>query len=113
MYEILITILIIFFVATFVISWLIIRKEKMKERLLLIEKGIDISNLPQNKGFRFSFPWLKVGIVVTSVPLGFLVGGVLEVYMHYSIGLPGLLAFLFVGFGMIIAHYIDKPKAEK
>ena len=112
MQTIVVAILIALFLCGLFLTFYFVHKSRMKERLLLIEKGVDISNLPLIGKLKIRIPWLKIGIIVISFPLGFLLGGFMELYKHWSVDLPGVLAFLFTGIGMIIAHYIDKPKAK-
>ena len=87
--------------------WYFSHKSKEKERLLLLEKGIDPSELPERS--TFSFPWLKLGCLVTSVALGLMLGLFLEDYYGAA---PPLLMFLFGGIGLIIAHYVDRPDVK-
>jgi hypothetical protein len=108
-----VTVLGVLFLTGLFLTIYFIYRARAKERLLLIEKGVDISNLPSFGNFKIKIPWLKIGIVVVSFPLGFLLGGFLELYKHWSVDLPGVLAFLFTGIGMIVAHYADRPKAEE
>ena len=115
--ELIMAILLIFFSTIVFLNWIFMYKGREKERLMLIEKGIDISNLPKQEGFKFSFPWLKIGIIITSVSIGVLIG----VFFNYvpffaeiaSGGLPVILAFLFGGIGMMLANYLDKPKVHQ
>lgn len=75
---------------------------------MLIEKGIDLSQLPLERKFVNIFPWLKTGIVVAFMGLGLLFGN--------ADNNPGVMmgcVFLFGGIGMILANYLDKPKAQK
>lgn len=84
--------------------WYNIHRSKERERLLLLEKGIDLSDLPGRSSF--SFNWLKMGCLVTSATIGLILGLILEDYFNDAapIGM-----FLFGGIGLIIAHYVDKP----
>ncbi|MEX0646421.1 MAG: DUF3149 domain-containing protein [Balneolaceae bacterium] len=105
------TIIFVTFVIVAFLTWFFIHKSKEKERLLLIEKGIDYSQLPDRK-FNFSFPWLKLGTVVTSITIG---TGIAVIIMENGghEGFVPLFMFLFGGIGMIIAHYVDKPAKIK
>lgn len=103
------TIITVAFIAAVFLTWFFIHKSKEKERLLLIEKGVDISKLPTRETFNFNFPWLKVGIVVTCTTIGLGIGIVLYEIGLKTEGVPPILMFLFGGIGMIIAHYVDKP----
>lgn len=103
------TIISVAFIAAVFLVWFFIHRSKEKERLLLIEKGADFSQLPERGTFNFNFPWLKIGIVLTSATIGLGIGAVLfEMGLRLE-GAPFILMFLFGGIGMIIAHYLDKP----
>ena len=98
--------ILIFFMACVFFTWFFIHQAKVKERMLLIEKGIDLSNFPKNN-FKFYFPWLKIGIIIISACLGLIFG------LTYSGIYWLILMFLFGGIGMIIAHFVDKLKEQK
>lgn len=94
-------------VIAFFLTWFFIHKAKAKERQLLIEKGVAYDQLPDIKVFNFSFPWLKMGIVITTIT----VGTSIAVYIMESGGpeiIVPLAMFLFGGIGLIIAHYVDR-----
>lgn len=103
-----------FFMACVFFTWFFIHRARTKERLLLIEKGIDLASLPKSGKFRISFPWFKIGIVITSIATGLMLGVFLMAipfFAHVAAGqLPIPLMFLFGGIGMILAHFLDKPK---
>jgi hypothetical protein len=117
MSEILFAIVIICFMAGLFLTWSFVHKAKVKERLLLIEKGVDVSNLPKNGKFKFIFPWLKLGIIITSASFGILLGLYLRelkiLPSGIGEGLPLIFPYFFGGFGMILAYFIDKPKEQK
>lgn len=124
--QIFIFIIVIFFFVAIFLAWFFIYKAKTKERLLLIEKGVELSNIPKKK--RFRFPWLKVGVVIAFGSIGVLIGGFLEYFnlfkpeeptemfersILYQGGMLSLLfMYLFGGIGMVIAHYLGKKKRE-
>jgi hypothetical protein len=109
-------ILLIFFLTALFLTWFFTHKARVKERLLLIEKGIDPTSLPKSGSFKFIFPWLKIGIVITSISVGLLLAAILmEMPFFSKIAdglLPLLLIFLFGGIGMILAYLIDKPQEQ-
>lgn len=102
------TIIFIAFITAAFLTWFFTHKSREKERILLIEKGVDYSQLPDSKIFKFNFPWLKLGTVVTSIAIG---TGIGIIIMEFGVneGVVPLFMFLFGGIGMIIAHYVDKP----
>jgi len=102
------SIVFIFFMAGVFFTWFFIHKAKSKERLLLIEKGFDLSQIPQERKFVINFPWLKTGIVVASMGLGLTFGS--------ASSNPGIIigsVLLFGGAGMILGKYVDNPKVQK
>lgn len=121
--NLLIIVILFFFTAIF-FTWFFIHKAKTKERLLLIEKGVELSSIPKRR--RFKFPWLKIGIVITCGSIGVLLGGFLEYFnlfkpeentsimgrsILHSRGMISLLfMYIFGGVGMILAHYLSKKK---
>ena len=126
--SIFILIIVIFFFTAIFFTWFFIHKAKTKERLLLIEKGVELSNIPRRR--RFKFPWKKIGIVIVFGAFGVLFGGFLESFnlfkpeesttplfemsiLHQNGILSLLFMYLFGGGGMIIAHYLDKKKGNK
>lgn len=110
-------ILLMFFVTIVFLTWLFSQKARMNERMFLIEKGIDPSTLPKCGEFKFYFPWFKIGLIITGIALGLLLGVFLNLIPFFkqvaSGNLPGIFLFLFGGIGMMLAHHLDKPKAQK
>lgn len=112
-------ILLICFLTGLFLTWFFIHRARAKERLLLIEKGIELSNLPKKGFFRVKFPWLKIGILITSISFGLLVAFILTKkiqFFHTNAGErdpSSLFIFLFGGIGMILAYILDKPKEQK
>lgn len=84
--------------------WFNIHRSKERERLMLLEKGIDFSDWPERSSFRFN--WLKMGCLVTSATIGLILGVFFEDFFSDA---PTIGMFLFGGIGLIIAHYVDKP----
>jgi len=117
METIIFAVLLIFFLTGLFLTWFFIHRARTKERLLLIEKGIEPSNLPTTGNFKFKFPWLKIGVVVSSVSIGLLLGAFLTTLPFFERiaggQLPLLLIFLFGGIGMVLASFIDKPKEQR
>lgn len=108
METIALSIVFIFFMAGVFFTWFFIHKAKSKERLIMIEKGLDLPQHTQSFQFGTNFPWLKVGIIVVCMGVGLL----------FSIGFQENGAtigfvFLFGGLGLIIANFTGKPKVQK
>lgn len=102
------TIIAVAFITAIFFTWFFMHKAKEEERQLLIERGADLSELPERGTVTFRFPWLKLGCVFTMGCIGLLIGLLLE--EHYPLGVGGepLLGMLIMGgIGMIIAHYVS------
>ncbi len=111
-------ILLICFLTGLFLTWFFIHRARAKERLLLIEKGIDLSNLSKNGYFKVKFPWLKIGILIASISFGLLVAFILNKIQFFRTNAgerdtSSLFIFLFGGIGMILAYIFDKPKEQK
>lgn len=102
------SIVFIFFMAGVFLTWFFIHKAKTKERLLMIEKGVDISQIPQERKLITNFPWLKIGIVAAFMGFGLTIGDT-DSNMIITMG----VLLLFGGIGMILANYLDRSKANK
>jgi hypothetical protein len=86
------------------------RKAKNKERMALIEKGIDASIfMKEETTFHQVLMW---GMLLGGIGLGLLLGYVLSVYtpMRQEIIMP-ILALLFGSFGLI-GYYVYRKKTE-
>lgn len=103
-------------------AWFFFVQARNKERLALIEKGADAANFFAKKESkkRFSFPWMKFGLLLCGLGFGLGIG-------LFVISLPGLeksmedvgpgivfaTTFIFGGIGMMLSHYVDKPKSTE
>lgn len=108
-----VTIVVIVFAVFFTMAcfaflvWYNIHRSKERERLLLLEKGIDFSDLPRRSSF--SFNWLKMGCLITCATIGLILGLLLE--DRFNDAAP-IGTFLFGGIGLIIAHYLERPREK-
>jgi len=108
MEQITLSIVFIFFMAGVFLTWFFSHKAKAKERLMLIEKGIDLPASQQSKIFEGNFPWLRVGVVVIGMGVGIIFG-----VTSHNFGMTMGGVFLFGGIGMFLASFLDKPKVQK
>ena len=88
------------------------RRAKFKEKMILIEKGLDIKDLNLLNEKRYKFPWLKIGIVITSASIGLAFGmfWLRKLGVNGPEGIPMVMMMLFTGIGMIIAHFIRRTE---
>lgn len=108
MSQITFTIIFLAFLTAGFLAWFFTHKSREKERLMLIEKGIDVPDKESGFSFSFRFPWLKVGIVITAISTGILMGVVVTTLTDFHNDLVPVFMLLFGGIGMIIAHYVGK-----
>jgi len=96
------------------LAWFFMQRAKFKEKIILIEKGIDIKDLHLMENKKHQFSWLKIGIVVIGLSIGLISGLLLMYILRWSDWiLPLLGMLLFGGIGMVLANYIDKPSGDK
>ena len=108
-------------VVSILLGWYFYLKIRNKERMALIEKDKDVSEIYARKkiNFSFQFPWLKIGIITTGFSIGWMTAVlILELGLklpdgNYTIGpepfVMGVL-FLFTSVSILIAYFADKPK---
>lgn len=105
-------------------GWYFYLKIRNKERMALIEKDKDVSEIyaRPKTNFRFRFPWLKVGIITTGFSIGWMVAIlILELVIkqprgNYTIApeafIMGII-FLFTSVSILVAYFADKPKNKE
>ena len=108
MEQITLSIVFIFFMAGVFFTWFFSHKAKVKERIMMIEKGMDLPVARQSRIFEANFPWLRIGIVVIGMGIGIILG---VNYHDYGMAMGGI--FLFGGIGMFLANFLDRPKVQK
>lgn len=90
------------------LAWYFIRRAKFKEKILLMEKGIDIKDLNMSGSNKIIFPWLRIGIIITGVALGVLVVSL----ANLTGGEGEALILLFTGLSFILAYFIGGTKDQ-
>ncbi|HDZ40102.1 MAG: hypothetical protein JRJ57_08210 [Deltaproteobacteria bacterium] len=97
------------FFAAITVSWVFYVRARNKERMALIEKGVDAPDAFKEA----KFPWLKIGIVIIGLCLG--VALVVLSFMfqpklsgEFFLILMILSGLFFGGIAMVIAHYVDR-----
>ena len=105
-------------------GWYFYLKIRNKERMALIEKDKDVSEIyarPKSKS-GFHFPWLKIGIITTGFSVGWIVALlILELVLrqpegNYRIAAePFILGiiFLFTSVSILVAYFADKSKNKE
>lgn len=107
MNQIVFTIIFLAFLTAGFLAWYFSHKSREKERMLLIEKGLEVPEQKNGWNFSFRFPWLKLGILITAIAVGLIIGITLNEITDNR-EFPPIMMLLFGGIGMIIAHYVGK-----
>jgi hypothetical protein len=108
MSQITFTILFLAFLTAGFMAWYFSHKSREKERLMLIEKGLEVPDLDRGIKFTFRFPWLKIGILITFIATGLIAGIIISEMTESRTPFEPIMMLLFGGLGMILAHYIDR-----
>ncbi len=94
------------FIICMFLVWYFSNNARLKERLLLIEKGLNPDDFLK-KTEPSGSPWLKIGIVVIGLSLGVAVTAKFFIQDDtYQIPTMGI----FAGASLIVANYISKYK---
>ena len=87
--------------------------------MAMIEKTGSLPELVKTRESRFRFSWFKFGMILAGSGLGLCITFLLMVsprfenIVRFSDGLvPIGLMFLFGGLGIVMAHYLEKPKEK-
>jgi len=107
------------FLASIVLGLYFYFSARHKERMALIEKNADVSEIFKVREFRFHFPWLKLGMTILGVGFGLFAVVVLAnqpEIQNLTQDLREMLVtgtiLIFGGLGLVIAHFIEKPKGK-
>ena len=104
------------FFASIFFGWYYYLQARHSERMALIEKNVDVTEIFRVRKTSFSFPWFKIGMMITGVGLGFFLSMFITYYSRIpeEIAEPIFVGFLlfFGGLGIIIAYFIEKPKEK-
>lgn len=104
------------FFASIFFGWYFFLQARNKERLALIEKNADVSEIFKVRQAKLHFPWLKLGGIITGVGFGFCMALILSLStdIHYVQGAKELMIIGFMlffgGLGAVITYFIEKPK---
>lgn len=102
------------FIICIFLVWFFSHRAKHKERLMMIEKGLNVGeHLQKQESFRF--PWLKLGIVVIGLSIGLLIIAILVGFKLLERGgntLPLSILGVCGGISMVIANYVKNGKSK-
>jgi hypothetical protein len=109
---------------TVFLSWYVYLKTRNKERMALIERDKDLSELYARRktDSGFKFPWLKVGIITTGFSIGWLVAILVQELIYkqsngsHSVNSGAVIMgiiFLFTSVSILVSYFVDKPKNKE
>lgn len=103
-----------FFAAIF-FGWYYYLQARNKERMALIEKDADITEIYKKREIRFYFPWLKLGMITMGAGFGLFLSTFLMPILSRENSIPKeliafSLVFFFGGVGLVVAYFIERPK---
>ncbi len=102
-------VLVVIFGFTYGIVALLVRR---KERMALIEKGIDASKLEFNQGVNYYA--LKIGLLFIGVAVGLILGAILvETTTLNNEAAYFSMIFLFGGIGLVVSHFMEKKERKE
>lgn len=104
--------------AGFILAWYLIRTIRIKEKSLLIEKGVDMKYINSGIEKKNYFSWLRIGILLSGIALGtllvaFLMQGQGIQISNRSSGFSFGVILLFAGLSMILANFVGGSKEKK
>ena len=102
-----------FFAAIF-LGWYFYLQARNKERMALIERDKDVSEIYSKQEFKFRFPWLKLGMMISGIGFGIglsiaIVANTV-VFRSYDEPLIATFAMFFGGLGLVFGYFLEKPK---
>lgn len=103
---------IVFLVVLF-LAWFFTRRATFKEKVILIEKGVDVKDLKIIGNNNGQSLWLKIGILIIGISLGALLTVLLEKITAISVGAGLAIILLCAGISMIIANFVGNPKGNE
>lgn len=105
------------FFASIFFGWYYYIQARNKERMALIDKNADVSEIFRVRRHTFRFPWLRLGMIFLGVGLGLLMALFVSNKTSIRDGEGDTIGVLVIGFmmlfggiGAVVSHFIDKPK---
>ncbi len=110
------------FFAAIILSYYFYLRFRNKERMALIEKGVDVSEIFRPREFTFKFPWLRLALLLIGIGIG-----ILFTYLFIAFISPNLTGsrhqfdqmilifslLIFGGVSIIIGNYFEGKRNKK
>lgn len=110
------------FFTAIILSYYFYLSYRNKERMALIEKGVDVSEVYKRREISFNFPWLRLGMLTLGIGLGIFFAYLYTVLISQRF--PGhnhefgemILTWailIFGGLGIIVGNILEKSGNKK
>jgi hypothetical protein len=96
-------------IAGLFLGWYFVKRARFKEKIILLEKGIDIKDLNLMGDNKTRSLWLRIGIIITGTALGALLVAITD----FNSGAQEAVILLFTGVSVIIAYFVGNTKVQK
>lgn len=110
------------FFAAIILSYYFYLRYRNKERMALIEKGVDVSEIYKPREITFKFPWLRLALLLIGIGTG-----ILFTYLFIAFISPNLTGprhqfdqmviifslLIFGGVSIIIGNYLEGKRNKK
>ncbi len=110
------------FFTAIILSFYFYLRFRNKERMALVEKGVDISEIFKARNFSFKIPWLRLGILAIGIGFGIFVAYLIIVFApptfagnnQQYIGIILMFSLLiFGGIGIVLGNFLEKSRDKK
>jgi hypothetical protein len=111
------------FFAAILLSFYFYLRFRNKERMALIEKGIDVSEIFKSRDFTFKFPWLRLGVLAVWIGLGAVIAFLFILNPPQPLDSKDLRGesefillisiIIFGGIGIILGHILERSGKKK
>ncbi len=110
------------FFSAIILSYYFYLRFRNKERMALIEKGVDVSEIFKPREFNFKFPWLRLAVLVIGIGTGILFTYLFIAFISPNLTGPRhqfdsmILIFsllIFGGISIIIGNYLERQRNKK
>jgi hypothetical protein len=110
------------FFAAIIISFYFYLRYRNKERMALIEKGVDVSEIFKPREITFKFPWLRVAMLLIGIGAGILFTYIFIAFIAPNLTEPRhqldqmILIFsllIFGGVSIVIGNYLEGKRNKK
>ena len=110
------------FFTAIILSYYFYLRYRNKERMALIEKGVDVSEVYKRREISFKFPWLRLGMLIIGIGSGIFIAYMYTVLVSqrftgqnhaYEDIIMAWAILIFGGLGIIVGNILEKSGNRK